>query len=49
MGAAAPRPLRKYQLQSWDIVLKADRAAEAALAAEARDSKETDAVWIRVR
>ena len=41
--------LRKYQLQFWDSVLKSDRAAETALAAEAKGSAESDPVWIRTR
>ena len=48
MGARAAT-LRKYQLQFWDSVLKADRTQETALAAEAKDSKESDPVWLRTR
>ena len=41
--------LRKLHLQFWASTLRADRAAEAALAAQAQGSKETDPVWLRTR
>ena len=41
--------LRKLQLQFWDSVLKSDRGAQDALAKEAKASKATDPVWLRLR
>lgn len=41
--------LRRYQLQFWDSVLKADRGAKAALATEASASGAGDPVWLRMR